>query len=115
MTSTRKDTSRLAGGVLDGTGALGSRSLGQNRSMIGVRKRTSPWSGLARFGQLIYEETSVKTDARRSRDFPHIYSASSAIRSAMKECTVAPIHASGVAMRQCGRREATWIPLSILT
>ena len=37
------------------------------------------------------------------------------LRSAMKEYAVAPIHTSGVAMRHVGPRDATSVPLSILT
>jgi hypothetical protein len=33
----------------------------------------------------------------------------------MKKYAVAPIHTSGVAVRHVGPRDATWVPLSILT
>jgi hypothetical protein len=55
----------------------------------------------------IHEEGSVKIGARRARDFPDIHSASSALRSAMSQYAVAPIHAGGVAMRHVGPRDTT--------
>ena len=63
----------------------------------------------------VHEEASVKTGARRWRDFPDIYSASSVILSAMKEYAVAPIQHRGVALRHVGPRDATWVPLPIPT
>ena len=64
----------------------------------------------------IHEEASVKTKEQDEhgtsqtsiRHHPQP-------RSAMKEYAVAPIHASGVALRHVGPRDATWVPLSILT
>src|SRR5262245_40711554 len=61
------------------------------------------------------KEASVKTGARRLRDFPDIHSASSAWAGAMKGYTVAPIPYRGVAMRHVGPRDATRVPLSIST
>jgi hypothetical protein len=55
----------------------------------------------------IHEGASVKTGARRLRDFPNIHSASPAWRGAMKQYAVAPIHAGGVALRHVGPRDAT--------
>ena len=37
------------------------------------------------------------------------------LRSAMSQYAVAPIHTGGVAMRHVGPRDATFVPLSILT
>jgi len=55
----------------------------------------------------IHEEPSVKTRARRLRNFPNIHSASSAERSAMSDYAVAPIHTVGIALRHVGPRDAT--------
>src|SRR5262245_10497724 len=64
----------------------------------------------------IHEEASVKT--KEQDDYG---TAQTSIRhhpqqrSAMKEYAVAPIHTSGVALRHVGPRDATCVPLSILT
>jgi hypothetical protein len=63
----------------------------------------------------VHEEASVKTGARRLRDFPDIHSALSAWAGAMKGYAVAPIPCRGVAMRHVGPRDATPVPLSIST
>src|SRR5262249_6516475 len=64
----------------------------------------------------IHEEASVKTKEQDEhgtsqtsiRHHPRK-------RSAMREYAVAPIHTSGVALRHVGPRDATSVPLSILT
>src|SRR5262249_8797960 len=60
----------------------------------------------------IHEEASVKTGARRARDFPrHPFGIIRPRRSAMKEYAVAPIHTGGVALRHVGPRDATFSPV----
>jgi hypothetical protein len=49
------------------------------------------------------------------RDFPDIHSASSAAAKRHEVYAVAPIHTGGVVLRHVGPRDATLVPLSILT
>jgi hypothetical protein len=50
---------------------------------------------LVRVGSDIHEEASVKTGARRARNFPDIHSASSTLAERHELYAVAPLHTGG--------------------
>jgi hypothetical protein len=102
----------MAGGVAEGR-AL-STLTAPSAKEAGGDARAFKGRGIARRSD-IHEGVSVKTGARRARDFPDIPSASPAAAERHETLCGCPLHTGGVAVRPVRPRAAAGVPPPVLT